>query len=61
MLVYLQSASSSTRTQVENDEMKELIDQVKKLSIEVIYLRNQNNQFQSFQRSNQGGNQGKNY
>ena len=41
--------------------MKELIEQVKKLSIEVTYLRNQNNQFQSFQRNNQGGNQGNNY
>lgn len=34
--------------------MKELIEQVKKLSTEVTYLRNQNNQLQNIQRSNQG-------
>jgi hypothetical protein len=41
MPVYLQGASSSTRTQEEKDEMKDLIEQVKKLSTEVTYLRNQ--------------------
>ena len=61
MLVYLQSASSSTRTQEEKDEMKELIEQVKKLSTEVTYLRNQNNQLQAFQRNNQGDYEGNNY
>ena len=61
MPVYLQGASSSTKTQEEKDEMKELIEQVKKLSIEVTYLRNQNNQLQAFQRNNQGSYQGNNY
>ena len=49
------------RTQEEKDEMKELIEQVKKLSTKVTYLRNQNNQLQVFQRNNQEGNQGNNY
>ena len=48
MLVYLQSTSSSTRTQEEKDEMKELIEQVKKLPTEVTYSRNKNNQLQAF-------------
>lgn len=56
ILVYLQVASSSKRMQEEKDEMKELIDQVKKLSTKVPYLRNQNNQLQSSQRNNQGNN-----
>lgn len=38
-LIYLQNATTSSRTQEEKDEMKELNDQVKKLSIEVTYLK----------------------
>lgn len=59
--VYLQNTATSSRTQEEKDEMKELIEQVKRLSTEVTYLRNQNNQMQSMQRNyqaHQGANRG---
>ena len=52
-LIYLQNTTSSTRTQEEKDEMRDLIEQVKKLSTEVTYLRNQNNQLQNAQRNYQ--------
>ena len=50
---YLQDTTTSTRTQEEKDEMKDLIEQVKKLSTEVTYLRNQDNQLQNAQRNYQ--------
>lgn len=42
--VYLQNTTTSSRTQEEKEEMQELTEQMKKLSSEVTYLRNQNNQ-----------------
>ncbi|XP_059064891.1 uncharacterized protein LOC131856942 [Cryptomeria japonica] len=51
--VYLVNIVVSSRTQEEKDEMRELTNQMKKLSSEVTYLRNQNNQLQNNQRNQQ--------
>lgn len=53
-LVYFQNIATSTRTQEEKEDMKELIKHLKKLSTEVTHLRNQNNQIKNMQRNSQG-------
>lgn len=56
--IYLQNTIVSSRTQEEKDEMRELTEQMKKLSSKVTYLRNQNNQLYNSQRNQQYASQG---
>lgn len=51
--IYLQNVTTPARTQEEKDEMRELIEQVKRLSTEVTYLKGQTNQMQNFQKNYQ--------